>query len=94
VELAGLTPIKVLRSGAALMMRTAVDDAAWVVKYQAAAEWLRLREVATKAGASAQEVTGSGVTVQGSRPAEVVLGDARLKVPDAGGSEPGSTMTT
>jgi hypothetical protein len=33
VELAGLTPVKALRSGAALMMRTAADDAAWVAKY-------------------------------------------------------------
>jgi hypothetical protein len=34
-------------------MRTAVDDAAWVAKYQATAERLRLREAAAKAGASA-----------------------------------------
>jgi hypothetical protein len=76
------------------MMRTAADDAAWVTKYQAAAEQLRLRDSAAKAGASAQEVTSFGVTVQGSGPAEAVAGDAGLEVPDAGGSEPGSTATT
>jgi hypothetical protein len=35
------------------MMQTAVDDAAWVVKCQAAMERLRLREAAAQAGASA-----------------------------------------
>jgi hypothetical protein len=35
------------------MMQTATDDTAWVAKYQAAAERLRLREAAAKAGASA-----------------------------------------
>jgi hypothetical protein len=32
--------------------------------------------------------------VRGSGPAEAVLGDAGLKVPGTGGSEPGSTATT
>jgi hypothetical protein len=53
VELAGLTPVKVLRSGAVVMMRTAADDAAWVAKCQAAMERLKLREAAAQAGASA-----------------------------------------
>jgi hypothetical protein len=53
VELAGLTPVKALRSSAALMMRTAADDAAWVAKYQAAAERLRLQEAAAQSGARA-----------------------------------------
>jgi hypothetical protein len=88
-ELVNPTPIKALRLGTA-----AADDAAWVAKCQAATEWLRLREAAAKAGSSAQEVTGSGVTVRGSRPAEAVLGDAGLKVPDAGGSESRSIATT
>jgi hypothetical protein len=34
-------------------MRTATDDAAWVTKYQAMTERLRLREAATQVGASA-----------------------------------------
>jgi hypothetical protein len=34
------------------MMRTAVDDTAWVAKYQATVEQLRLREAAAKAGTS------------------------------------------
>jgi hypothetical protein len=86
--------MKALRSGTTLMMRTAATAAAWVAKYKAAAERLKLREVAAKAGASAQVVAGSGVAVQGSGPAEAVPGDTRLKVPGAGGLEPGSTATT
>jgi hypothetical protein len=35
------------------MMRMAADDTAWVAKYQAAAERLRLREAVAKVGASA-----------------------------------------
>jgi hypothetical protein len=38
--------MKALRSGVAVMMRMAGDDATWVAKYQAAVERLRLREVA------------------------------------------------
>jgi hypothetical protein len=76
------------------MMRTAADAAAWVAKYEAAMEQLRLRKVATKVGASAQEVTGSGVAARGSGPAEAVPGDAGLEVPGASGSEPGSIMMT
>jgi hypothetical protein len=45
--------MKALRSSAALMMRTATAATAWVAKYKAAAERLKLREVAAKAGASA-----------------------------------------
>jgi hypothetical protein len=75
-------------------MRTAADAAAWVAKYQAAAERLRLREAAAKTGAAAQEVVGSDVAVQGSGSAEAVPGDAGLEVPGAGGSEPGSTAIT
>jgi hypothetical protein len=93
-ELVNLTPIKALRSGTAQMMRTAADDAAWVAKCQAVTERLRLREAAAKAGSSAQEVTGSGVTVRGSGPAEAVPGDAGLKVPDTGGSESRSIAMT
>jgi hypothetical protein len=57
-------------------------------------EQLRLREVAAKVGASAQEVTGPSDAVRGLEPAEAVPGDARLEVPRAGGLELGSiTMT-
>jgi hypothetical protein len=76
------------------MMRTAADDAAWLAKYQAVAERLRLQEVAAQMGASAQEVTGSDLAVRGSGPAEVVPSDDRLEVPGTGGSEPGSTTMT
>jgi hypothetical protein len=76
------------------MMRTAADDAAWVAKCQATMERLRLREVVAKAGASAQEVAGSGVTARGSGPTEAVSGDAGLEVPSAGGSERRSIATT
>jgi hypothetical protein len=52
VELTAPSPIKALKSGTALMM------------WMPAIEWLRTREAAAKAGASAQEVTGPGDAVQ------------------------------
>jgi hypothetical protein len=52
-ELVALTPVKALRLGAALMMQTLADDAAWVARCQATTEQLRLREATTKAGESA-----------------------------------------
>jgi hypothetical protein len=45
-ELAGLTPVKALRSGTAIIMRTAADTAAWVTRLQDATEWLKQREAA------------------------------------------------
>jgi hypothetical protein len=88
------TPVKVLRSGAALMMRTPADDAAWVVRCQAVMERLRMREAAAKVGASAQEVAGPGDIAWGPEPVEAVPGGARLEVHGAGGSEPRSIATT
>jgi hypothetical protein len=93
-ELASLTPVKALRLGTALMMQTPADDTAWVARCQATMERLRLREAAAKAGASAQEVTSPGDITLGPEPAKVVLGDARLEVPRAGGLEPGSIVMT
>jgi hypothetical protein len=93
-ELVGSTPVKALRSGTALMMRTAADDAAWIAKCQAMMEQLKLWEAAAQTGASALEVTGSDPTARWSGPAEAVPSDAGLEVPGTGGSEPGSTTTT
>jgi hypothetical protein len=76
------------------MMRTAADDATWVAKCQAVTKWLKLKEAAAQAGASAQEVTGSDPTARWSGPVEAVPGDAGLEVPDTGGLEPRSTTTT
>jgi hypothetical protein len=76
------------------MMRTPTDDAAWVMRYQAATERLRTREATAKVGASAQEVAGIGDAPRESGPIEAALGDARLDVPGVGGSEPGSTTMT
>jgi hypothetical protein len=53
VELTALTPIKALKLGTALMMRTPADDAAWVMRYQATTERLRMREATAKARVSA-----------------------------------------
>jgi hypothetical protein len=86
--------MKALRSGAAVMMQTEADDAAWVVKCQATTERLGLREAAAQAGASAQEVTGSDPTTRGLGPVEAVPGDAGLELPGTGRSEPRSTVTT
>jgi hypothetical protein len=57
-------------------------------------ERLRMREATAKAGTSAQEVTGPGDAAWEPEPVEVITGGGRLEVPDAGGSEPGSTVTT
>jgi hypothetical protein len=76
------------------MRRTPADDAAWVARYQATTEQLRTREDVAKARASAQEVTGPGDAAREPEPVESVLGGARLKVPGAGRSKPGSTAMT
>jgi hypothetical protein len=93
VELAAPTPVKALKSGAALMMWTPAA-AAWVARYQAMTERLRTREATAKAGASTQEVAGPGDAARKPKPVEAVPGGARLEVPGIGGLEPGSTMMT
>jgi hypothetical protein len=81
--------VKALRSGVALIMRTAAGDVAWVARLQAAMERLKQREVA------AQEVTGSDPTAQGLGPTvAVVPSGAGVEAPSTGGLEPGSTTTT
>jgi hypothetical protein len=94
VELAALTPVKALKSGAALMMWMPTDDAAWVMRYQAAMEQLRMREATAKVGASAQEVAGLGDATRELEPIEAAPGGARLDMPYVGGSEPRSTVMT
>jgi hypothetical protein len=41
-----MTPAKALKASAALMMRTPADAAAWVTKYLAVPEWLKVKEAA------------------------------------------------
>jgi hypothetical protein len=94
VELAAMTPVKALKSGAALIMRTPADDVAWVAKYQAATERLKTKEAAAEMGARAQEVTGVGDAAREPEPVEAALGGAGLDVPGVGGLEPGSTTRT
>jgi hypothetical protein len=89
-----LTPVKALKSGAALMMRTPTDDVTWVARYQAAMERLRTREATAKAGVSTQEVAGPGDATREPEPVEAVPGGGRLEVPGVGGSEPGSIAMT
>jgi hypothetical protein len=86
-----MTPIKALKSGAALMMQTPTDDAAWVAKYQAATEQLKTKEATAKAGLSAQEVARFGDAAREPEPVEAAPGYTRLDVPVVGGLEPGST---
>jgi hypothetical protein len=88
------TPIKALKSGAALMMRTPADDAAWVVRYEAATERIKMKEAAAKAGASAQEVARLGDATREPEPIEAAPDDAKLDVPSVGGPEPRSTART
>jgi hypothetical protein len=76
------------------MMRTPVDDVAWVTRYQAAMERLKTKEAAAKAGASAQEVAELGDATREPEPVEAARGGARLDVPDVGGPESGSTART
>jgi hypothetical protein len=52
-EPTAMTPAKVLKAGAALMIRTPADATAWVARYQAATERLKAKESTVKAGASA-----------------------------------------
>jgi hypothetical protein len=89
-----MTPVKVLKSGAALMMRTPANNAAWVAKYQATMERLKTKEAAAKAGASAQEVARVGDATREPETVEAASGCARLDVPGIGGPEPGSTTRT
>jgi hypothetical protein len=89
-----MTPVKALKSGAALMMRMPADDTAWVAKYEAATEWLKTKEAVAKAGASAQEVARVGDAAQEPEPVKAAPGCARLDVPGIGGLEPGSTTRT
>jgi hypothetical protein len=89
-----MTPTKALKVGAALMMRTPADDAAWVARCQATTERLKAKEAAAKAGASAQEGAGAGDAVQKPEQVETAPGAARLDEPSSGGPEPGLTMGT
>jgi hypothetical protein len=94
VELAALTPVKALKSGTTQMMWMPANDAAWVVRYQAATKRLRTKEAAAKARASTQEVTGLGDATREPEPIEAAPSGARLDVPGVGGLEPGLTAMT
>jgi hypothetical protein len=78
--------VKALRSSAAVIIRTAADDAAWVVECRAATEWLKQREAAAQAATGALEAVGSVPAAQGSEPSEVAA-------PSAAGLELRSTST-
>jgi hypothetical protein len=80
-----MTPVKALKTRAALMKRTPADDAAWVTKCQAATERLKAKEAAAKAGASAQEGAGVGEATQGSEQVEEALSGTRHDGPGSGG---------
>jgi hypothetical protein len=82
-----MTPVKALKSGAALIMRTPADDVAWVARYQAATEWLKPKEAATKVGVSAQEVAGVGDAMWEPEPVEAAPSGARLDMLGVGGPE-------
>jgi hypothetical protein len=76
------------------MMQMPTDDAAWVTRYHAATERLKMKEAAAKVGASAQEVAELGDATREPEPVEATPGGARLDVPDVGGPKPGSTART
>jgi hypothetical protein len=89
-----MTPVKALKAGAGLMMRTPADDVAWVAKFHAATERLKLKEAATKAGASAQEGARVDKSTRGPEQVEVALSSTRHNGPGSGGPETGSTTRT
>jgi hypothetical protein len=89
-----MTPTKALKAGAALMMQTSAEDVAWVTRYKAATERLKVKEAAAKAGASAQECAGVGDAAQEPEQVETALGATRPDELGSGGPEPGSTIGT
>jgi hypothetical protein len=89
-----MTPVKVLKAGAGLMMRTPTDDAAQVIRCHAATERLKAKEVAAKAGASAQEGVGVGESARGPQQVEAAPSDTRHDGAGSGGPEPVSTTRT
>jgi hypothetical protein len=94
MELAAMTPVKALKASAGLMMQTLIDAAAWVAKCHAAMERLKAKEVAAKAGASAQEGAGVGKSTRGPEQVEAAPSGTRHDGPGSGGLEPGSTTRT
>jgi hypothetical protein len=48
-----MTPVKALKAGTGLMMRTPADDIAWVAKCHAAMERLKAKEATATVGAIA-----------------------------------------
>jgi hypothetical protein len=89
-----MTPIKALKAGAGLMMRTPADDAAWVAKCYATTERLKVKEATAKAGASAQEGAGIGEPVRGPKQVEAAPSSTEHDGPGSGGLEPGSATRT
>jgi cytochrome c len=89
-----MTPAKVLKASAALMMQTLTDDATWVAKYQVAMERLKAKEADVKAEVSAKEGTRVGDAAPRSEPVEVAPGAIGLSQSEGDGQEPGSTTRT
>jgi hypothetical protein len=57
-------------------------------------EWLKMKEAAAKAGASAKEVAGVGDATREPEPIEAGPDGARLDVPGVGGPQLGLTLRT
>jgi hypothetical protein len=89
-----MTPAKVLKASTALIMWTPADDAAWVAKYQAVTEWLKVKEAVVKAGAGAERGAGVGDTAWQPESVEVAPGTTGLSRSGGDGQEPGSTTWT
>jgi hypothetical protein len=84
-----MTPAKALKAGAALMMRTPANDAAWVARYQAVTERLKAKESAVKAGSSTQEGVGAGDAIEQPERVEAAPGITGLDRSKDNGQEPG-----
>jgi hypothetical protein len=76
------------------MMRMMVDDVAWVVRCQAVTKWLKAKQDAIKAGASAQEGTGARDAAQQPEQVEATSGISRLDRFGGDGQELGLTTRT
>jgi hypothetical protein len=87
-------PANVLKASAALRMRTPADDAAWITRYRAVTERLKLMGSSIQAGASVEEDIGTEEAARRPELVEAAPGASRLGRFGGDGHEQGSTVGT
>jgi hypothetical protein len=75
-------------------MQTPADDDAWLARYQAVTEQLKVKESIAQAGASAEADVGAGGAAQRFESIEVAPDATRLGRSGGEGRKPGSPMRT